>query len=149
MSLDEMQGVYVIGCSYGLFFFFSSRRRHTIYWRDCSSDVCSSDLSAKRRAPRSTGAGGGQGAGNGGASRLRRHRGDEGRDDLPLPPPYPAPARRARRLQRVAVLRRILRTGERRVVPAAVPGSAVESGAGKPNRGGGPGGIVFTTCPPK
>src|SRR3712207_540494 len=44
MSLDEMQGVYVIGCSYGLFFFFSSRRRHTIYWRDCSSDVCSSDL---------------------------------------------------------------------------------------------------------
>src|SRR5476651_2533526 len=27
-----------------LFFFFSSRRRHTIYWRDWSSDVCSSDL---------------------------------------------------------------------------------------------------------
>src|SRR3712207_5951454 len=26
-------------------FFFSSRRRHTIYWRDWSSDVCSSDLS--------------------------------------------------------------------------------------------------------
>src|SRR3712207_8243522 len=26
------------------FFFFSSRRRHTIYWRDWSSDVCSSDL---------------------------------------------------------------------------------------------------------
>src|SRR5947209_20091667 len=25
-------------------FFFSSRRRHTIYWRDWSSDVCSSDL---------------------------------------------------------------------------------------------------------
>src|SRR3712207_5175947 len=24
--------------------FFSSRRRHTRYWRDCSSDVCSSDL---------------------------------------------------------------------------------------------------------
>src|SRR3712207_9425335 len=24
--------------------FFSSRRRHTIYWRDWSSDVCSSDL---------------------------------------------------------------------------------------------------------
>src|SRR3712207_5226565 len=48
MSLDEMQGVYVIGCSYGLFFFFSSRRRHTIYWRDCSSDVCSSDLGTSR-----------------------------------------------------------------------------------------------------
>src|SRR5215217_9120118 len=29
-------------CEY--FFFFSSRRRHTRYWRDWSSDVCSSDL---------------------------------------------------------------------------------------------------------
>src|SRR5215203_6331922 len=29
---------------YDLFFFFSSRRRHTRYWRDWSSDVCSSDL---------------------------------------------------------------------------------------------------------
>src|SRR3712207_9275272 len=28
------------------FFFFSSRRRHTRYWRDWSSDVCSSDLIA-------------------------------------------------------------------------------------------------------
>src|SRR3712207_1016492 len=28
-----------------LLFFFSSRRRHTRYWRDWSSDVCSSDLS--------------------------------------------------------------------------------------------------------
>src|SRR3712207_9011526 len=27
-------------------FFFSSRRRHTRYWRDWSSDVCSSDLIA-------------------------------------------------------------------------------------------------------
>src|SRR5947209_20300386 len=27
-------------------FFFSSRRRHTSYWRDWSSDVCSSDLTA-------------------------------------------------------------------------------------------------------
>src|SRR3712207_7783700 len=26
--------------------FFSSRRRHTRYWRDWSSDVCSSDLNA-------------------------------------------------------------------------------------------------------
>src|SRR3712207_7683186 len=25
-------------------YFFSSRRRHTMYWRDWSSDVCSSDL---------------------------------------------------------------------------------------------------------
>src|SRR3712207_6872178 len=31
--------VVVICC-----FFFSSRRRHTRYWRDWSSDVCSSDL---------------------------------------------------------------------------------------------------------
>src|SRR3712207_8880361 len=29
-------------------FFFSSRRRHTIYWRDWSSDVCSSDLIVKQ-----------------------------------------------------------------------------------------------------
>src|SRR3712207_7696746 len=28
-------------------FFFSSRRRHTRYWRDWSSDVCSSDLELK------------------------------------------------------------------------------------------------------
>src|SRR3712207_7493239 len=30
-----------------MFFFFSSRRRHTRYWRDWSSDVCSSDLFGK------------------------------------------------------------------------------------------------------
>src|SRR3712207_2517589 len=29
-------------------FFFSSRRRHTRYWRDRSSDVCSSDLCGAR-----------------------------------------------------------------------------------------------------
>src|SRR3712207_7859735 len=29
--------------------FFSRRRRHTIYWRDWSSDVCSSDLRPRRR----------------------------------------------------------------------------------------------------
>src|SRR3712207_7961014 len=28
----------------GVYIFFSSRRRHTKYWRDWSSDVCSSDL---------------------------------------------------------------------------------------------------------
>src|SRR5438445_6960114 len=33
--------LFVLSC---LFFFFSSRRRHTRYWRDWSSDVCSSDL---------------------------------------------------------------------------------------------------------
>src|SRR3712207_6881470 len=31
-------------CVCFFFFFFSSRRRHTRYWRDWSSDVCSSDL---------------------------------------------------------------------------------------------------------
>src|SRR3712207_7072368 len=31
-------------------FFFSSRRRHTRYWRDWSSDVCSSDLDPGGRA---------------------------------------------------------------------------------------------------
>src|SRR3712207_7167934 len=40
-----------------IFFFFSSRRRHTRYWRDWSSDVCSSDLasnpSAVKHEPRS------------------------------------------------------------------------------------------------
>src|SRR3712207_9216737 len=33
------------GTTTGLF--FSSRRRHTRYWRDWSSDVCSSDLAAE------------------------------------------------------------------------------------------------------
>src|SRR5438445_3210695 len=32
------------GIRSGIFCFFSSRRRHTRYWRDWSSDVCSSDL---------------------------------------------------------------------------------------------------------
>src|SRR5258707_576326 len=34
------------------FFFFSSRRRHTRYWRDWSSDVCSSDLLGASARPR-------------------------------------------------------------------------------------------------
>src|SRR3712207_8192829 len=32
------------GIRYSIGYFFSSRRRHTRYWRDWSSDVCSSDL---------------------------------------------------------------------------------------------------------
>src|SRR6185295_17557413 len=36
------------------FFFFSSRRRHTRYWRDWSSDVCSSDLRVAARAMTAT-----------------------------------------------------------------------------------------------
>src|SRR2546429_7143478 len=38
-------------CFYS-FFFFSSRRRHTRCSRDWSSDVCSSDLGAKRASKR-------------------------------------------------------------------------------------------------
>src|SRR3712207_7818382 len=32
-------------------YFFSSRRRHTRYWRDWSSDVCSSDLVGRQVGP--------------------------------------------------------------------------------------------------
>src|SRR3712207_9099181 len=41
-----------------MLFFFSSRRRHTRYWRDWSSDVCSSDLrpQPRRRGRRAGGA---------------------------------------------------------------------------------------------
>src|SRR5581483_12098269 len=39
-----MRGAHIF-----LYFFFSSRRRHTRYWRDWSSDVCSSDLEIKNR----------------------------------------------------------------------------------------------------
>src|SRR5690625_560836 len=35
-----------------IFFFFSSRRRHTIWPRDWSSDVCSSDLISSTYGPR-------------------------------------------------------------------------------------------------
>src|SRR3712207_1259355 len=38
----------VLGAFY---FFFSSRRRHTRYWRDWSSDVCSSDLWSRPQVP--------------------------------------------------------------------------------------------------
>src|SRR5258707_12350825 len=37
-------GGYASAVFFFFFFFFSSRRRHTRYWRDWSSDVCSSDL---------------------------------------------------------------------------------------------------------
>src|SRR6266700_2815275 len=39
---------------YSFFFFFSSRRRHTIFSRDCSSDVCSSDLARTLVVPART-----------------------------------------------------------------------------------------------
>src|SRR5258707_9639196 len=42
-SFAPVDNFHIGSCS---FFFFSSRRRHTRYWRDWSSDVCSSDLIA-------------------------------------------------------------------------------------------------------
>src|SRR3712207_5062891 len=50
-------GAYIVG-GQGVdvlrLFFFSSRKRHTIYWRDWSSDVCSSDLEVNPRVSRSS-----------------------------------------------------------------------------------------------
>src|SRR3712207_8324280 len=51
---DDVYGMRIV-CVFlelsaiGFYFFFSSRRRHTRYWRDWSSDVCSSDLHATTR----------------------------------------------------------------------------------------------------
>src|SRR3712207_8114353 len=65
----------------GLFFFFSSRRRHTRYWRDWSSDVCSSDLEVYKRVAVHVG--------EQGAARLagehRRGDPDAGRNRPPAP----------------------------------------------------------------
>src|SRR5215203_106414 len=49
LSVRDLAGVvddrvYRLDREHRLLFFFSSRRRHTRYWRDWSSDVCSSDL---------------------------------------------------------------------------------------------------------
>src|SRR3712207_8856784 len=45
-----MLGIILLYCV--IIFFFSSRRRHTRYWRDWSSDVCSSDLSTPASSPK-------------------------------------------------------------------------------------------------
>src|SRR3712207_8904460 len=75
-------------------FFFSSRRRHTRYWRDWSSDVCSSDLQPLElgagdrdvEVQRPLGAGGDEGQVDGG--RLRAGQLDLGLlGGLPEPPP--------------------------------------------------------------
>src|SRR6266511_1376217 len=55
-----------------VFFFFSSRRRHTRFSRDWSSDVCSSDLRSRRGPIRGLGA-------RGAARRSRRRSGLRGR----------------------------------------------------------------------
>src|SRR3712207_7673354 len=44
-------GVVLQYASNELGLFFSSRRRHTRYWRDWSSDVCSSDLGLPTSVP--------------------------------------------------------------------------------------------------
>src|SRR5690606_4449371 len=41
---------FATGCTLAVAFFFSSRRRHTRFSRDWSSDVCSSDLSERNNA---------------------------------------------------------------------------------------------------
>src|SRR3712207_8415996 len=55
-----------------LAWFFSSRRRHTRYWRDWSSDVCSSDLSGQAPVPVPGCARGGERLGDGRLDRGRR-----------------------------------------------------------------------------
>src|SRR5260370_31602584 len=42
--ISSLFGVFLSVCICSLFFFFSSRRRHTRFKCDWSSDVCSSDL---------------------------------------------------------------------------------------------------------
>src|SRR2546430_5421951 len=44
LSIETSQGVGRLSVLHVLFFFFSSRRRHTRFDCDWSSDVCSSDL---------------------------------------------------------------------------------------------------------
>src|SRR3712207_7117375 len=95
-----------------LFVFFSSRRRHTRYWRDWSSDVCSSDLAAaddgRRPADRRAVASGGQRRGGLRARHARPHAGTEHGQDRARPrpgrrggSPEPAHALRARALPAV------------------------------------------------
>src|SRR3712207_7358016 len=63
--------------------FFSSRRRHTRYWRDWSSDVCSSDL-RRSSHPATKGAPGSLDAADGhplDEGTLKQEEGDHDRDD--------------------------------------------------------------------
>src|SRR2546429_7050635 len=50
VSLNVVDKLYM--CDGCVFFFFSSRRRHTRCSRDWSSDVCSSDLVRQKPGPR-------------------------------------------------------------------------------------------------
>src|SRR6266487_5707782 len=49
--LDERCVCILTGCDWPPLFFFSSRRRHTRWTGDWSSDVCSSDLIDTQRLP--------------------------------------------------------------------------------------------------
>src|SRR5260221_4130090 len=78
---------FELDSGYHLFFFFSSRRRHTRSLCDWSSDVCSSDLAvaeARPRRRRRPGAAGPPGAGERGADpadhRRVRAAGERGAD---------------------------------------------------------------------
>src|SRR5439155_16435474 len=65
--------------SFSFFFFFSSRRRHTRWPRDWSSDVCSSDLTgrgAAAHAPRREARRGGRGRDEARRARTRPESGD-------------------------------------------------------------------------
>src|SRR3712207_7957117 len=94
-------------------FFLSSRRRHTRYWRDWSSDVCSSDLrwrgsrpSARRRRR------------DGGLLDERRYvvgarrHGGRGRARLPCPHPHPS----ARKERKSVVSGKSVDSGGRRII---------------------------------
>src|SRR3712207_7147441 len=67
MRTVTLPDYYLYVCISFFFFFFSSRRRHTRYWRDWSSDVCSSDL-ARSGAPSL-----GEAQGHGASDMRRRH----------------------------------------------------------------------------
>src|SRR5215217_8790986 len=78
-----------------VFFLFSSRRRHTRYWRDWSSDVCSSDLlrplAGGRALPHVPGRSLGGGGRGGAAPLLRRHHPGSGPPGAGVPPVRAAP----------------------------------------------------------
>src|SRR5579862_5631660 len=90
----------------GCFFFFSSRRRHTRWNCDWSSDVCSSDLAVPRHVAQidemeappqmsfnNSGVAGG--VGDGSRDGVWRSLGDPVNRPAPLPVPAPAPTVRA------------------------------------------------------
>src|SRR2546430_5072946 len=54
MTLHRLPSVCILKVGHGVFFFFSSRRRHTRFDCDWSSDVCSSDLPTGKRGTAET-----------------------------------------------------------------------------------------------